>query len=319
METMEKPFVTTLEAHKINKLRNDLIEQGFEIETPLHTHFQAKKKGVTCTLYTSLKLTVQGKDMRSFIEFYLEPELLQSFEYTMPKAAPAHAAPHNQQARIGVDEAGKGDFFGPLCIAAVYAADNQVDELLKLGVRDSKELNDSEVMQISRAIQKNFQHSLIRIFPIKYNELYAQFKNLNKLLAWGHATAIENLSKLSGCKVALIDQFAGEHEVINALHKKGLDIELTQRTKGEEDPVVAAASILARAAFLDGLEKLGKEIGSKLPKGASKAVIDTGKRLVQEQGQSILAQISKQHFRSTHDVLGTEAPPKVAWKSFKKK
>lgn len=303
---MEKPFVATLEADKVEKLRTELCARGFEMTTPPHTLFQAKKKGLTCTLYSSLKLTVQGKEMQEFIEFFLEPEILERFSHSSPKQ-------HDHTAKIGVDEAGKGDFFGPLCIAAVFAADGEVQELLRLGVKDSKELSDPEVMQISRAIQARFKHSLIRIFPLKYNELYNQFKNLNKLLAWGHATAIENLVKLSNCKTVLIDQFAGEHEVIQAVKKKGLDIDLTQKTKGEEDPVVAAASILARAAFLDGLEKLGKEINFKLPKGASKPVIEAGKRLVAERGAEILQQVSKQHFRSTHDVLGTEPPPKPKW------
>ncbi|HXF29507.1 MAG TPA: ribonuclease HIII [Chlamydiales bacterium] len=298
-------FVTTLAKEKIEVLKNDLLSQGFELSTPPHTYFQAKKPGLTCTLYTSLKLTVQGKEKGPFIEFYLEPELLQSFEWSLKNTNELHTSPKNETARIGVDEAGKGDFFGPLCVAAVFAGSDEVQKLVKMGVRDSKSIRPAEIMKLAAMIQKEFKHSIIRIFPLKYNELWAKFGNLNKLLAWGHATAIENLSQLSGCKVAIIDKFAHDHEVINALKRKKIAIDLTQRTKGEEDPVVAAASILARAAFVDGIDKLGKEVGMTLPKGASKQVIEAGKALVAAQGKGVLERVSKQHFKTTQDVLST--------------
>jgi ribonuclease HIII len=300
VQAKSQPFVTRIEANKVEKLRHDLQNQGFEFTIPTlqHTYFQAKKPGVTCTLYSSLKLTVQGKEKESFIEFYLEPELLERLEYSHQKTTVVDTT-----ARIGSDEAGKGDFFGPLCIAACFAEGKAVQKLIDMGVQDSKRLSDTQVLRLAEEIQRSYQHSIISIFPPKYNELYSSFQNLNKLLAWAHATAISNLVQLSGCKKVIIDQFAKEHEMQHAIHQKKIEIDLVQKVRAESDPVVAAASILARAAFLQGLQKLSKTIGEPLPKGAAKIVIDTGKKLVQMHGQGILQQISKLHFRSTEAVL----------------
>ncbi|MDB6080985.1 MAG: rnhC [Chlamydiia bacterium] len=301
----QKPniFVTTINPDVIPILKKDLETQGFEFSQPPYTIFSAKKKGVSCTLYTSLKLTVQGKEMGSFIEFYLEPEILKELSYTYSEKKLPTVTPQSEIGRIGVDESGKGDFFGPLCIAAVFAEGKEIPRLTELGVKDSKNLNDPVILKLARIIQKDFQHSIIRIGPEKYNELYAKFGNLNSLLAWGHATAIENLSQTSHCTSVIIDQFAHEHVVINAIKRKGIEIELTQRHRGEEDVVVAAASILARAAFLDGLKKLELEAEMALPKGASKQVIDAGRKFIEKWGKEALVKVSKQHFKTTAQVL----------------
>jgi len=299
-------FVTSVTPDLIEKLRHGLIDQGFEITQPAHTHFSGKKKGVSCTLYLSLKLTVQGKEMEPFIEFYLEPEVLKEFHFTHQAAANVGknvGVDIDERARIGVDEAGKGDFFGPLCVAAVFADKETIAALLAIGVRDSKTLSDSTVLAMAKKIKTKCQHSLIRLNPAKYNELYAKFGNLNSLLAWGHATAIDHLSKLSGCTCVIIDQFAHERVVQKAIEKKNITIDLTQRHKGESDVVVAAASILARAAFLEGLKALSLEAQIELPKGASSKTIQVGKQLVAKWGPEVLIHVSKQHFRTTQQVL----------------
>lgn len=290
-------FVATIDLALAEKLRTDLVERGFELTKPAHTLFSAQKKGVSCTLYTSGKLTVQGKEMEEFITFYLEPEILQSVTYSYPEVEIDFTS------RIGIDEAGKGDFFGPLCIAGVQADENKIKELLSIGVRDSKRLSDDTVLKMSRKIRAICPHSIVKISPQKYNELYENFKNLNQLLAWGHATAIGELVEKTKCKNVVIDQFASEHVVISALKRKNLEVDLTQRHGGEADPVVAAASILARAAFLEGLEDLGRAIGTTLPKGASKQVVEAGRKLVREKGEEMLQKVAKLHFKTKDEVL----------------
>ena len=290
-------FVATISLDLTDKLRNDLIEQGFKITTPAYTVFSAQKKGVSCTLYTSGKLTVQGKEMEEFITFYLEPEILQSVAFSYPETQ-VNLTPH-----IGIDESGKGDFFGPLCIAGVQADETKIKELLAMGVRDSKRISDSVVRKLSTKIKATCPHSIVFISPKKYNELYANFHNLNKLLGWGHATAIVELVTKTGCTEIIIDQFASEHVVINALKQKKIQVSLTQRHRAEEDPVVAAASVLARAAFLDGLEHLGKQFEVELPKGASSQVIKAGKTLVQKFGPQVLEQTAKLHFKTKEEIL----------------
>ncbi len=290
-------FVTTIDLSLEGKLREDLADQGFEFTTPAYTLFSAQKKGVSCTLYSSGKLTVQGKDKEEFISFYLEPEILKTFSFAYPETT-VNLSPH-----IGIDESGKGDFFGPLCIAGVHATTEQIKELLAMGVKDSKRMADKPILVLSKKIKECVPHSLVRISPSKYNELYVQFKNLNKLLAWGHATAIFELVEKTGCIDIIIDQFANESLVENALKLKQIKVNLVQRHRAEEDPVVAAASILARAAFLEGLESLGRQVNKELQKGVSAKVIETGKALVHSMGKEVLARVSKQHFKTTSDVL----------------
>ncbi len=295
-------FVTTIDLALAEKLRGDLLEQGFSLKTPQYTLFSAQKEGVSCTLYTSGKLTVQGKGKDTFIEFYLEPQILGTFSYTHP----ADVADLDLSARIGIDEAGKGDFFGPLCIAGVQAGDETLRQLIAIGVRDSKSMSDQAVLKLAAKIKAHHPHAIVSISPSRYNELYPKFHNLNRLLAWGHATAIEELHKKTACPRVIIDQFASEHVVANAIKQKHLDLQVEQRHRGEEDHVVAAASILARAAFLEGLKKLEKEYGVLLPKGASSLVVQAAQKIVAQHGRELLSKLAKLHFKTLNDVLGVQ-------------
>lgn len=292
------PFVTTLDAHLFPKLKADLQQQNFELTQPQYTVFQARKKGLTCTLYTSGKLVVQGKEMKEWIEFYLEPELLQDFSFSYGELE------LDQTARIGIDESGKGDVFGPLVVGGVFGSGEVIQELHKLGVKDSKAMTDKAILKLAGEIRKRCPYQVLLIGPAKYNELYSKFGNLNRLLAWGHATTIENLAQKTGCKKAIIDQFAAEHVVEQALERKKINIDLTQRTKGEEDIIVAAASILARAAFLNYLEKMHQNWGQVFPKGASAAVVKAGQAFVGKNGREALPQVAKMHFKTVDQFGG---------------
>ncbi|MCB1111835.1 MAG: ribonuclease HIII [Chlamydiales bacterium] len=291
------PFVATVDTALAGKMIADLQQQGFEITKPQYTLFTAKKKGVSCTLYQSGKLTVQGKDKSEFIQFYLEPEVLKDFSHSYP-ALEIDASP-----RIGIDESGKGDFFGPLCIAGLYAGGDDVAKLQELGVRDSKTLTDATALRVAKKLKESYIHHIVKINPQKYNELYSKFKNLNRLLAWGHATVIEELVKKTQCSNVIVDQFAAEEVVDNALKRKGITLSLQQMHRAEADLVVAAASILARATFLEGLEQLGKKFGILLPKGASKATIEAGREFIRKHGQPAIDQVGKLHFKTLDAII----------------
>lgn len=203
---------------------------------------------------------------------------------------------------IGVDESGKGDFFGPLVIAACYVGPEHLAELD--GVKDSKKLNDKQALAIAARIRAVCPHSVIAIGPSKYNELYGKFKNLNTLLAWGHARAIENVLEVQPANLVISDQFAaGGLAVKKALYERGKAVEFRSQVRAEADIAVAAASILARAEFLRKLEKLGESFGIPLPKGATN-VIPTGKRFVQVHGAEKLSEVAKMHFKTSGQVLG---------------
>lgn len=288
-------YVVQLNLDLTEKLREGLLSQGFTLSHPPYTFFQGKKGAISCTLYTSGKLVVQGKESKEFIEFYLEPEILGAFSYGYGNQ---DLVPH-----IGVDESGKGDFFGPLCIAGVFADEKGILELEKMGVKDSKKLKDVSILKLATQIRQKYPFHLVQIGPKRYNELYEKFGNLNLLLGWGHATVIEHMLEKTSCRRIVIDQFAAEHVVERALARKKKEAKLIQRTHGESDLVVAAASILARAAFVDGLEKLEKTVQVKLPKGASQLTIESGKKLVAVHGSEILQHVGKLHFKTLQAII----------------
>jgi len=203
---------------------------------------------------------------------------------------------------IGVDESGKGDFFGPLVIASCYVGPEHLAELD--GVKDSKKLTDPMSIRLAAQIKRVCPHSVIAIGPAKYNELYEKFRNLNRLLAWGHARAIENALELKPCKLVISDQFADPAGLKRQLFDKGREVELRSMVRAESDIAVAAASILARAEFLHRLKKLGDDFGVELPKGASPQVIAAGKRFVAKHGGGELRQVAKLHFKTINSVLG---------------
>lgn len=293
---MTSCFSATISLELADKLKADLTAQGFELTMPPYTIFSAKKTGISCTLYESGKLTVQGKEMSPFIEFYLEPEILQEFRFSHPDAH-TNFTPH-----IGLDEAGKGDFFGPLCIAGLYAGEEEIRKLIEWGVRDSKRFSDDAILKLANKIRPAFAFTVIRLFPSKYNELHGKFKNLNRLLAWAHVAALSDLSQKTGCKEAILDQFADPSVVQKQLQQKKLDVNLVQQVRGEADVVVAGASILARAAFLDGMEQLSQEHGIKLPKGASLTVKEAARTLIARSGREILDKVAKTHFKTTQEL-----------------
>jgi ribonuclease HIII len=205
------------------------------------------------------------------------------------------------EGHIGVDESGKGDFFGPLVIAACFVGPEHLAELE--GVKDSKKLTDPIAIRLAARIKSVCPHSVVALGPSKYNELYSKFNNLNSLLAWGHARAIENVLEVQPAKLVISDQFAsGGLAVKRALFEKGKQVEFRSMVRAEADIAVAAASILARAEFLYRLKKLSEEFGIDLPKGAT-VVIGPGKRFVQMHGPAALSQVAKMHFKTSGQVL----------------
>lgn len=203
---------------------------------------------------------------------------------------------------IGVDESGKGDYFGPLVIAACFVGPEHLAELD--GVKDSKKLTDPMALKLAGRIRAVCPHEVIAIGPAKYNELYAKFRNLNKLLAWGHARAIENVLSKRACSLVISDQFADPAGLKRQLFDLGRQVELRSMVRAESDIAVAAASILARAEFLRRLAQLSEKFEVQLPKGATN-VIGPAKTFVGQHGKEQLGQVAKLHFKTTGQVLST--------------
>ncbi|MBN8690683.1 MAG: ribonuclease HIII [Armatimonadetes bacterium] len=203
---------------------------------------------------------------------------------------------------IGVDESGKGDFFGPLVVAGCYVSPEMERDLPD--VQDCKKISDAKIHAVAEQIKRTCPNTVLVVMPKRYNEIYSDLKNLNTLLEWGHAKVIEEVLKLQPAKLAISDQFAKPAGLREKLKRKGLDIVLRSEVRAESDIAVAAASVLARAEFLNRLAELSDEFGIKLPKGATN-VIGTGKQFVRDFGPDKLGEIAKLHFKTTRQVLNS--------------
>jgi ribonuclease HIII len=281
--------VVPLDRVRAESLRARLDEAGFGFHDVAHARFAAKGEGVNLVYYTSGKLVLQGKELREFLERWL------------PEAAPK--PPELADAMIGADEAGKGDYFGPLVTAAVYLEPDVARFLDEVPLRDSKTLSAAEIETGAEMLRRVVPHEIVAIGPKKYNELYEKFRNVNTLLAWAHKTAILALVKRTGCKKILLDKFADERVMDRAFGAERAGLDFTMRTKAESEPAVAAASILARDAFVRGVRRLSREIGFKLPLGAGDPVDKALRALRVEKGEAILSEVAKLHFKTTHKSL----------------
>jgi ribonuclease HIII len=296
-----------------------LRARNWKPRTVPYARFAFESDKTNIVFYESGKLVVQGKGTQEFIEFLLEPEILKQARLGYETIL----NPDLLLPRIGVDESGKGDFFGPLCIAGVYVNESVIKAWADLGVRDSKNISsDKKISELAEKIRKT-PGCVTTVVPIgneAYNRLYAKMKSVNAMLAWGHARVIENLlgqrHRMNPPPVkAISDQFAASKSVIEkALMAQGRELQLVQRHKAEEDIAVAAASILARDEFVKGLAKLEKQFEVKLPKGASAAVDAAAKKLVDERGAGELAKLSKLHFRTALRAQDLPEPPKKEWR-----
>ena len=296
-----------------------LRTHGFEFRDVPYALFSGTKEKVNVTCYESHKLVVQGKGTHEFVEFVLEPQILGEARLGYETVL----NPELLLPRIGVDESGKGDFFGPLCVAGVYVNENVINAWKNQGIRDSKTISsDKKIAALAKVIRET-PGCVTTVVPIgneAYNRLYRSMNSVNTLLAWGHARVIENLMGLKHQMNpppvrAISDQFAANKETVGkALMSLGRSIELIQRHRAEEDIAVAAASILARDEFVSRLSRLGKEFEIELPKGASAQVEEAGKKFIERHGAEALPKVAKIHFRTAARIQGLPEPPKKEWR-----
>lgn len=299
-------------------LKAALLARNWKPRTVQYARFAFESDKCNIVYYESGKLVVQGKGTQEFIEFVLEPEILKEVKLGYETVL----NPDLLLPRFGVDESGKGDFFGPLCIAGVYLNKNVINAWKDKGIRDSKNISsDKKIHELAELICKTpgCVVDTVTIGNEAYNRLYARMKSVNAMLAWGHARVIENLMgkryQMNPLPVrAISDQFAASKTVIEkALMSEGRQIELVQRHKAEEDIAVAAASILARDEFVKGIAKLEHQYQMKFPKGASAAVDAAAKQFVETRGADELTKVSKLHFRTALRAQGLPEPPKTEW------
>jgi len=305
-------YTHALTKEQATKLHALLEELGFQFAPKEWTIFFAQKNKLSVAVYQKgPKVLVQGRGVEEFVQFELEPKILGEAKLGYEEVhSPEMFEPH-----FGVDESGKGDFFGPLVISGVYVDRGIARKLLDAGVVDSKRIgSDSRIRALADTIRKTSLGMVetVLIGPAKYNELYEKFENLNRLLGWGHARVIENLlAKKPACPRSLSDQFADARVISASLLKQGRNITVEQRPRAESDIAVAAASVVAREAFINWLERKGRELGIRLDRGVSPGVKEAARKLVETTGPATLRDVAKIHFRTAHEIAPNDyaAPP----------
>lgn len=297
-------YTNKFSAQQADKIYRFFEKQGALFSPLQYAYWKAEGDGYVASFYKSFKFVLQGKQAEKVAN---EFEKFMGISTIVSEQKLFNIEPYQQNdvcfsKYIGTDESGKGDFFGPLVIAGVFVDNNLSEKFAELGIKDSKKLDDKTIIKLSAHIRNNAPHSVVVIMPEKYNELYNSFKNLNKLLAWGHARAIENVLNIQDCECALSDKFGDESLIRNALLQKGRSVNLEQRVKGESYIGVAAASVIARAEFVKRCEELSRKFSIDFPKGASDRVILTAKDYVKKYGKDNLKYVAKMHFKTIQSL-----------------
>ena len=267
-----------------------------------YTLFCYEAEGVQVAYYAKRgKLVVQGRRAEDFVKNTLRINPKEG-----QQAAAAGKGSLDERPHFGVDESGKGDYFGPLVVAGVYSNEHTAQKLSRLGCRDSKQIaSDEQICRMAAAIRElpGVEWEVLCIGPARYNELYTEMGNLNRLLAWGHARVIAALhAKAPDCPRALSDQFANEWVLRRALSARAVPLKLEQRPRAEEDIAVAAASILARARFVEWVQQASRAAGCKLPLGCAPHVLQAAKKFVATHGADRLREVAKLHFKLTKQL-----------------
>jgi ribonuclease HIII len=312
-------YTCKLDSQQATALEQWLRERDFTFREVPYARFAGGRDQVNVVFYESGKLVVQGKGTHEFVEFVLEPEILREARLGYE----TELQPEMFLPRVGIDESGKGDFFGPLCVAGVYVNEAVVKAWRDAGVRDSKSVgSDKRIGELAKLIRETPGCVSVSV-PIgneAYNRLYRSMGSVNRILAWGHARVIENLMlqrhRMNPPPVrAISDQFASDKATVaGALMSLGREVELIQRHRAEEDLAVAAASIIARDEFVTRLAKLSAQHGVTLPKGANEQVEAAGREFVGHHGADKLSLVAKMHFRTSARVQGLPEPPKKEWR-----
>lgn len=316
-------YTIKLDDSQMEKLRGIVDSRGWKPFEVAYARFAFKGPECNVTAYTSGKVVIAGKGTEEFVLHTLEAEVTGAPQ--LGYDAVLH--PDRFESHAGLDESGKGDFFGPVVAATVVGEPAMIRKWIEAGVKDSKKISEPQILELDKLIRATHGvavRTCLCSMP-KYNELMAKPRaNLNQLLAWQHATALMQALGERKVKWGLLDQFSEQPLVQRELARKGLtDFELRMRTKAEEDPVVAAASIVARAEYVRQMHALSQKFGAKLQKGAGPLVKEQAVQIVRTLGARALVDFAKLHFRTAYEVVAAEGklgdlplkepPPKMEW------
>lgn len=306
-------YTIKLTDEQADRLEGFCKNRGWSENEVPYARFAFKGPKLNLVMYESGKLVLQGKGTEDFIVNVLEAEITMDPQLGYEEVHhPEWFTPH-----AGMDESGKGDLFGPVVCATVIADGDMVREWMDAGIKDSKKIADTQIVRLERLILKTKGVVVEKSFcgMAKYNELMSRPQaNLNKLLAWLHAKALSAALDKKMVPWGMLDQFTKQPLVQKQLKRKDFDLQM--ETKAEADPVVAAASIIARAEFLRQMKKISVAFGEELLKGAGAEAKKQGSRIVEKMGPDALGQFAKMHFKTSYEILGLPVPQKSGWKKY---
>jgi ribonuclease HIII len=302
-------LVRQLQEQQVEEFRKVLVERGYSFEDRPNQLFLARNGKTVVNVYQNGKVVVTGPEdaMHESVCQILEKLGAEAVQKATAELPPIDV----KGSRIGTDEVGKGDYFGGIVVAGALVDETAEEQLRSIGVKDSKKLSDTSIRNMAIEIRKilgQSNHDEIWVSPLKYNLLYQKLRNVNRILGWAHARAMENLLRNGVvCNQAIADQFGDQSYIQSALMNKGRRLNLLQVHKAERDIAVAAASVLARDVFLRRLDEMEDSYLLRFPKGASH-VIDFGKQLVETHGLGVLQNVAKLHFSTTKEITGGLVP-----------
>jgi ribonuclease HIII len=284
-----------------------LIEKGLKISSPQKQNYAY---GIDISYKNdkiSLLVYFGKKGNKTVLQGNKESEVYQNVNKLIfgEKLFSDEKVDFKPESYIGTDESGKGDYFGPLVIAGVFVNPSINEQLVNLGVRDSKTISDWGIKTLASSIKKltkkNFDTVIIS--PDKYNKLHEKMGNVNKILGWAHARVLENILNNCIAENAISDKFGNERLILDSLQEKGKNLNLYQTSKAERYTAVAAASIIARDVVIKWFELNSKKIGTQIPKGASEAVEESAKKILKDLGAEKLKSLVKIHFKTSQRIF----------------
>lgn len=304
------PVVFILSKIQLDQLRNDCSE--YLINPPAYTIFQAKLPNLVITAYKSGKVVFQGKQAQDFINEHPYLSTTKPVESKSKKnntiASSNLPVDFKNWSIIGADENGTGSYFGPVIVCAAYVNKNLLSSLKQMGVKDSKKMSDVHIIRIADQLKQMIPYQLLVCSPKKYNEVHKQY-NMNEIKAQLFNHALLKLTNILAPKkpeAYLVDQFCESTLYYSYLkhQKECVKDGVFFATKGESHHLaVAAASIIARATFLEELNKLSQSIGITLPSGSSRQSDEVAALIIKEKGVKCLETVAKMHFKNTEKAM----------------
>lgn len=307
--------ISFLASPKTQEMMEEELNWCMRDKVPQYAKWQAKDGDTVITLYESGKVVFQGKDADLSSDFWISTEKINSGKVDVKNSNSNTKGKKEKDnfinpkyynsSSIGSDEVGTGDYFGPIVVTATFVSKNHISLLEELGIKDSKKLTDKEILEIVPKFIKIIPFESIILNNKNYNDNYSEDINMNKIKAILHNKVLYKLkSRIEHYDYIIVDQFAEKYVYFNYLKEvPNVVKDITFFTKGEDKHLaVACASLISRYIFINEFQKISKELGIELPKGASNQVDEVGKKIVDKYGFDKLKEIAKLNFKNTDKI-----------------